>query len=411
MFLWILAAMAADYEVVELGTLGGKSAAAAAINERGQVAGVSSTAGPEQHAFLWEDGQMRDLGTLGGRHSFAWDLNERGQVVGGAQDAEGRTRAVLWSGGQVQDLGVLEGGNASFAIAINERGQVAGFSQAGNGETHAVLWDAGKVIDLGTLGGSFSYAIDVNEQGAVLAMSTTPTGHRAFVWQDGNRVEVGPEGSVWSSAFDINDRGQVVGSAPLADEQRMVGYRWTPETGAADTFSIGGDVVIVAAINEAGDAAGYGTISAARPGIIEASLRPDVSPDFQAMLVSEGEESPPEVAVHAFVYRGGEVLDIGTLGGAHASAVDINESGHVVGSSARAGDGRPRAYVYRDNAMMELPTPPDTSAGASDINDRGQIVGSWSYEGRRRAFVASPCGEAGSPDCSGSRRAREPGTR
>lgn len=414
MFLWILATAfaggSADYEVIDLGTLGGSSAAAAAINERGQVTGVSSTAGPEQRAFLWEDGEMRDLGTLGGRHSFAWDINDRGQVVGGAQDDQGRTRAVMWSGGQVQDLGVLEGGNASFAIAVNERGQVAGFSQTGDGETHAVLWDDGKAIDLGTLGGGFSYAIDVNERGQVLAMSTTATGHRAFVWEDGQRTEVLPEGSPWSSAFDLNDRGQVVGSAPTADESRMMGFRWSAESGAAETFGLGGDIVIVAAINEAGEAAGYGTLTSERPGVIEANLRPDRSPDLRATFVSEGEEDAPEVEVHAFVYRDGTVIDLGTLGGLHASAVDINESGHVVGSSARAIDGKPRAFVWREDMMIELPTPPEASAGASDINDRGEIVGSWSYEGRRRAFVASPC-PAGSSDCEGAGRSPPRGTR
>lgn len=417
MFLWVLAAGAADhtadstasasaleYELVELGTLGGGSAAAAAINERGQVVGVSSLAGPAQHAFVWENGQMRDLGTLGGRHSFAWDINERGDIVGGAQDDQGRTHAVLWSAaGQVQDLGALEGGEASFAIAINERGQAAGFSQTVDGETHAVLWDAGKAIDLGTLGGSFSYAIDVNERGEVLAMSTTPTGHRAFVWRDGQRTEIGPDGASWSSAFDLNDKGQVVGSAPLADGSRLMGYRWSPD-GPAATFSLGGDIVIVSAINEAGDAAGYGTLATSRPGAIEARR-----PEFEATLAALGEEgSAPEVEVHAFVYRGGVLTDLGTLGGPHASAVDINASGQVVGSSARAIDGRPRAFVWWEGTMTELPTPEEASAGASDINDRGQIVGSWTYEGRRRAFVASPC-VPGARGC-GSRRS-EPGTR
>ncbi|MDP2311174.1 MAG: hypothetical protein Q8P18_34455 [Pseudomonadota bacterium] len=409
MFLWVLAASAADYRVVELGTLGGRSAAAAAINERGQVAGVSSLEGPEQHAFVWENGQMRDLGTLGGRHSFAWDISERGEIVGGAQDDQGRTHAVMWSAaGQIKDLGVLEGGEASFAIAVNEKGQAAGFSQTVDGETHAVLWEEGRAIDLGTLGGGFSYAIDVNERGEVLAMSTTPTGHRAFVWRDGQRTEVGPQGASWSSAFDLNDKGQVVGSAPLPDGSRLMGYRWSPD-GTDATFSLGGDIVIVSAINEAGDAAGYGTLRASQPGLIEAGLRPDQAPDFQATLASLGEEgSAPEVEVHAFLYRGGVLTDLGTLGGAHASAVDINAGGQIVGSSARAVDGRPRAFVWHEGTMTELQTPDEANAGASDINDRGQIVGSWSYEGRRRAFVASPCAP-GTPDC-GSRRS-EPGTR
>ncbi len=389
MLLWILAAQAAEYRVVDLGTLGGRSAAASAINERGQVVGIASTAGPEQHAFLWENGEMRDLGTLGGRHSFAWDVNDRGQVVGGAQDAEGRTRAVRWEGGQAVDLGTLAGGEASFALSINNRGQVVGFSQAGDGETHAVLWDQGRVVDLGVSGGGFSYAVDVNERGDVLGMAATPTGHRAFLWKDGQRVDVGPPAALWSSGLDVNNKGQVVGSAPLVDQMKMVGYRWSPD-GSVDTFGLGGDVVVVAAVNESGEAAGYGTLAFATPASIEATRRTGALPDLPTELVqmTEDEEGAP-VTVHAFVYRGGEVIDIGTLGGPHASAIDINAGGQIVGSSARA-DGTPRAYVW-SGTMIELPTPQDASAGASDLNDRGQVVGSWSQGGRRRAFVAVPC--------------------
>jgi probable HAF family extracellular repeat protein len=409
MFLWILAAVAAEpvaFEVVDIGTLGGRSSAAASINERGQIVGVSSTAGPEQHAFLWESGELRDLGTLGGRHSFAWDINDTGKAVGGAQDAEGHTRAVAWEGGQIAALGELEGGASSFALAVNDRGQVVGFSESGDGGTHAVMWDGGRVVDLGSLGGGFSYAVDVNERGEVLAMSTTPTGHRAFVWKDGERTEIGPEGALWSSGFDLNDQGQVVGSAPRGEPLRLDGYRWSPG-GAVETFTLGGDVVIVAAINEAGDAAGYGTVSATRPGAIEAGLLPTEPPDLHTTLAGLGEDEEEMPEIHAFVFQGGAVLDIGTLGGKQASAVDINASGHVIGASARAGDGRPRAYVWREGGMIDLPTPPDASAGATDINDRGQVVGSWSYEGGRRAFVASPCPEGG---CAGARRS-PPGTR
>ena len=53
---------------IDLGTLGGTSSVAAAVNARGQVVGDSATAGDvEGHAFSWtEAGGMIDLGTLGG---------------------------------------------------------------------------------------------------------------------------------------------------------------------------------------------------------------------------------------------------------------------------------------------------------------------------------------------------------
>src|SRR5690242_12965143 len=53
----------------------------------------------------------------------------------------------------VQDLGTL-GGSFSLAGGMNEEGSVVGFSTvAGNGAVHAFLWRSGEMTDLGTLGG------------------------------------------------------------------------------------------------------------------------------------------------------------------------------------------------------------------------------------------------------------------
>src|SRR5512133_842170 len=61
-----------ELTATDLGTLGGRSSAATAINEVGEVVGMSDTASGKQHAFLWQNGRMRDLGTLPGeRYSYA----------------------------------------------------------------------------------------------------------------------------------------------------------------------------------------------------------------------------------------------------------------------------------------------------------------------------------------------------
>jgi len=53
--------------IEDIGTLGGQSSVANAINNNGQVVGYSQVliAG-HNHAFLWQEGQMIDLDTLGG---------------------------------------------------------------------------------------------------------------------------------------------------------------------------------------------------------------------------------------------------------------------------------------------------------------------------------------------------------
>jgi probable HAF family extracellular repeat protein len=92
--------------VEELGTLGGGKARLVnsnsygnyrSLNEEGQVVGVSTTASGDEHAFSWThtDG-MVDLGTLGGSSSEAVAVNGTGLIVGTSKTASGGTHATLW---------------------------------------------------------------------------------------------------------------------------------------------------------------------------------------------------------------------------------------------------------------------------------------------------------------------------
>jgi probable HAF family extracellular repeat protein len=138
----------ADFVPVDLGTLGGSSSVATAVNVRGQVVGNSTTAGDDvrvQHAFSRTATEgMVDLGTLGGGigpGSSAIAVNARGQVVGYSRIVDGSQHAFSWTARRgMVDLGTL-GGDFSQAFAVNDRGQIVGSSSTADGSSHAVLWE------------------------------------------------------------------------------------------------------------------------------------------------------------------------------------------------------------------------------------------------------------------------------
>src|SRR5678815_2978607 len=65
-----------QYAVRDLGTLGGTVTAAGDVNAMGQVVGFSMTGDGFLHAFVWDRGVMTDLGTLGGESSYATAIND-----------------------------------------------------------------------------------------------------------------------------------------------------------------------------------------------------------------------------------------------------------------------------------------------------------------------------------------------
>ena len=102
-----------------------------AINERGQITGVTRTATGDMHAFLWQNGTMTDLGTLGGAWSIPTAISNRGQVVGYSLDQSGEQHAFLWQNGKLIQLGSPKGEpgvhpSRTRAIAINENNQIIG---------------------------------------------------------------------------------------------------------------------------------------------------------------------------------------------------------------------------------------------------------------------------------------------
>jgi probable HAF family extracellular repeat protein len=226
----------------DLGTLGGNQSFTQMLNDSGQVIGWAlntipdsfvdfmgsgGTGKTQMRAVLWQGGQARDLGTLGGEDAAAAFMNDHGQITGqsftnavpnAATGGSPTMDPFFWDNGRMVDMGTL-GGTIGFPNAINSRGQVIGQSDlAGDQSFHPFLWSQGSLKDLGTLGGDYGAPNGINDLGQVVGWATT-SGNATIhpvLWQNGGMHDLGlPLGYDYGFGNDINPQGQVVGNAGI----------------------------------------------------------------------------------------------------------------------------------------------------------------------------------------------------
>ena len=229
-------AWGAIYSLTDLGDLpGGENRSEAfAVNNSGQVAGMSSVA-DGSHAFLYSNGVMTDLGTLAGHYySQAVDINDAGLAAGRSiidetPENTSSLRPVMFSSGAVISIGSL-GGNYGFANGINNSSEIVGLSSDANGVTHAFRWSNGTMTDLGSFEGSgdYSCAYGINDSSQVVGTSVFNGADRGFLWENAVMTDLGDllGGSGRTLAFAINNSAQVVGYSGLTDGTTSQPFIW-----------------------------------------------------------------------------------------------------------------------------------------------------------------------------------------
>lgn len=299
------------FSMIDLGDLpgGDNFSSASAINDLGQVVGLSKNADGTR-AFIWDQGQgMRQLfsdstplvdgqqgytvylqdmsvgyvtlnntGTYGGAFGpgFLYQpanpaikiysqtvkaINDSGQFI--TMNGYGSGPGYLYNADNSRTTlnGQLSYSNVALPMALNNAGQVVGIVNIGGARYDAVMWDQqGNPISLNTRSGAFSeesFAIGINSSGTVLGYRYTSTFDvDSFIWtQSGGLVSLGAPVNVdykyAAKASAINDSGVVIGNFGTR------GFYWTQDTGMVflDQLVDGltpYDVIEATGINDAG---------------------------------------------------------------------------------------------------------------------------------------------------------------
>lgn len=285
------------------------------------------------------DWTLVDLGTLGGSNAFAGAISSGGRIAGCAETSSGEIHAFVWQGGTMTDLG--RGADApgnSCALAVNDQGLAAG--RASNGDV--VLWSGRGVQSLG-FGGDVG---DMNEAGVVVGARSVGGAQRAFVYSDGVVTELG-EASLPGEATAVNSRGQVVGS--------INGRAFVYESGTLrELGTLGGNMSVARAINDSGDIVGQASNELGQPTafVYRGSMQALPGPSYSSAVAisASGRIAASGEGTYGYVVSGGTLTRLSELpavvaqGWRKLEPTAMNDRGWIVGTAENR-DGDLRAFL------------------------------------------------------------------
>jgi probable HAF family extracellular repeat protein len=160
-------------------------------------------------------------------------------------------------------------------------------------------------------------------------------------------------GTPGTVAFGINNNGDIVGSSAVPAEGWRA-FLWTECAGMIELPSLGGSSTAYD-LNESRH-------------IVGGSIPRDAG-DF-----------------HGVLWAGGDMTDLGTLGGEYSVAYRINNAGRIVGQSS-TGDGARRACVWNGGPPADLGTLGGRDSHATGLNGTGAAAGIAILDGGWQAHV------------------------
>jgi hypothetical protein len=347
---------AAEYVIIDLGTLGGSYAEATRINKAGQVAGFSAQTSSDR-AFLWTPD-----GTDGGPDNLQMEvlvsyqaslttkgfgLSDAGTVVGASSTSTGAADiATVWPGGTPTRFDVFDSdGNSvtsSKAKAVNVNdvdGEewVVGNVDDSPGFAFAKKIGSGandQIIITGL--GSATTAEDINIYGQVTGLTKAATNgpYHAYLWNmaSGTVTDLDPSNpGRYSRGWGLNDLGHVTGQSSSSGDLHSRAFLWTPsgtsgqmqtlplpDNAPGEQWSTSGQCWGLN-VNNNDVVVGYGLISSTSYAIVW---------DSQHNMRDLN-----------------KLVDKGGIWNRLQVAWDINDDGHIVGWGTQTGSSAHRAFL------------------------------------------------------------------
>jgi len=370
-----------NYQVNDLGKLGGNNAESFAINEEGLIVGFSTGADFGSHAFVYQNGVMVDLGFLVSEafpegSSAAFGLNNNNIAVGfstqsidtGDLDEDGDPILIDINVGTYFDIANLTVNTLPLVdpdlprevrgISVNDNNIIVGFASINppddvdaNGDPTSALFDRGFFYDINTDQMTILGSLDNTDGDIVILRAINnddfAVGISTQLVNEINTTQVfsvdlsAPDdltrldifGGQIQQPWDVNAAKKVVGSARTEDNQNVQAYLYDVQTATATSL---GNLNENFRFSEA-----FG-----------------INDSDQIVGTSQIQNSPS--TFHAFIYEDGGMKDLSQLIGC--------DTGWIL-QEARA------------------------------INNLGIITGNGIFEGERRAYSLTPLAGI-APDCA-----------
>ncbi|MBM9509505.1 hypothetical protein [Actinacidiphila acididurans] len=347
--------------------------------------------------------------------------NRYGAILGAGTitDAgESREGTIVWTGDRLvvpplppaaRPYSVLDG-----AVWINDSGQLAGSYDDGTGTQHALVWDrydaAPREVSFGRTNAN---ATAVNGAGRIVGFGWDTMGAEGPLatpyFSDGGQavsIDPAPGDHPGNHVLGFNDRGTVLMRYGGTEGYPSTGaFLWRKGETATNLNRLAGDYDLGSGALNAADQVVLGRDSFGEHHVYFFTSTADT---VTAVLgPTDGSSSIQEVPrplsdlghvagwyyhdgidKHPFLWSGGAVLDLGTLGGPGAEPLAVNNLGQVAGTSD-VPDGTRRAFLWRDGEPIAIDPPGGgyVSTSAAWLTDRGDVLGYADTADERHAVI------------------------